>query len=135
MGTSSFALISLRRVSEESQSPRRWKQCSHVARDMRDSERPDQPKRAKVKATLSVADVGGGIDADVNKLLGRRWRISFIDGSGYMMFSRSGRSAATAWKDWYRARRLAVLGARLAMGMWYMSSARYVSNVLNEYVR
>jgi hypothetical protein len=64
---------------------------------MRDSERPDQPKSANAKATMSVGDDGGeeGVDpGELNKLFGTRWRMCFIDGSGYVMFSSSGRSAA-----------------------------------------
>lgn len=100
MGTSSFLLISLRRVSDESQSPSRWKQCSHVASDMRDSDSPDQPKMAKVNATLSASDDGGCTPTEVKRLFGRRLRTSDMEGLGYLMFSRSGKSAATAWKDW-----------------------------------
>jgi NADH:ubiquinone oxidoreductase subunit len=82
MGTSSFLLISVRRVAEESQRPRRWKQWLHTAREMRDSETPVQPKRAKAKATVSVGESGGVVPEDVKKEEGMRDRICWMGGSG-----------------------------------------------------
>jgi hypothetical protein len=55
---------------------------------------------------------------ELNRLDGKRSRMLLTDGSGYVMFSRSGRSLATALNDWYRERRSAELVARLAIGMW-----------------
>jgi hypothetical protein len=94
---SSFVLISFRRVSEDSHRPRRWKQWSQTASDIRDSWRPDHPKRANAKPTISVGDDGG---EDVpNNRFGARCKMSFIEGSGYVMFSSSGRSVDMDRKD------------------------------------
>jgi hypothetical protein len=103
IGTSSFLLISFKRWSDDSHSPSRWKQWSHTASDIRDSTTPDQPNSANVKATMSVGDEGSDVAAvpdELNRLDGRRWRMSCTDGLGYVMFSRSGRSAAVDWNDW-----------------------------------
>lgn len=117
MGTSSFLLISSRRVAEESQRPRRWKQWLHTARDMRDSETPVQPKRAKAKATISVGDRGGSVLDEVKKEDGMRSRMCCIDGSGYVMCSRRGRSADMALRKRYRSSNSAELFVRDAIGM------------------
>ena len=88
---------------------------------MRDSETPDQPKRAKAKATMSVGEVGGvvsdGLLAEMKKVGGMREIMCCIDGSGYIMFSRSGRSAAMALRERYRSKSSAELFVRLAIGM------------------
>lgn len=117
MGTSSFLLISLRRVAEESQRPRRWKQWLHTARDMRDSETPVQPKRAKTNATMSLGDRGGSVPAEVKKDDGMRSRMWCMDGSGYVMCSRRGRSADMALRKRYRSSNSAELFVRDAIGI------------------
>lgn len=82
-GTLSFLLISLRREAEESHRPRRWKQWLHMAREMRDSLTPLQPKRAKPKATTSTCELGTGVSGtDVKNVEGMRWTMRRIDGSG-----------------------------------------------------
>lgn len=79
-------LISFSRVSDESQSPRRWKQWLHTARLIRDSDTPVQPKRANAKATMSVDEVGGVlVTSDPGGLkytAGMRFIISCTEGSG-----------------------------------------------------
>jgi hypothetical protein len=74
----------------------------HTASDIRDSEAPDQPKRAKAKATVSDGEDGRATVEleELNRLDGRRSRMLLTDGSGYVMFSRRGRSLATALNDW-----------------------------------
>lgn len=82
--TSSFLLISFKRVFEDSHRPRRWKQWSHTASDILDSDSPDQPKSANAKATMSEG-VDGRVDdesVELNRVGGMRWRISSIDGLG-----------------------------------------------------
>lgn len=83
MGTSSFVLISCRRASEESHSPRRWKQWLHTASEMRDSETPVQPKSAKAKAVRSAGVDGGVPLVVVEKYVdGIRVRMESTCGSG-----------------------------------------------------
>lgn len=80
IGTSSFLLISFNLVSEDSHKPSLWKQWSHTASEMRDSESPDQPKRANAKATISEGDDGGVVE--LNRFDGMRCTMSFMLGSG-----------------------------------------------------
>jgi hypothetical protein len=89
---------------------------------MRDSQTPDQPNTAHVKAVISAGVVGGlsvVVEAGgLKKVEGRFLRISDMGGPGWMMLSGRGRSEYMALKEWYRARSSAELLARFGMGIW-----------------
>jgi len=81
----------------------RWKQCWQDASAIFASDTPVHPKRASVNAVISAGDEGGVsgelVPGGLKKSDGMRCSTSDTGGSGYMMFSESGRSDEMALND------------------------------------